>query len=145
MYAPSVDARSFHSELALHQLFTNRTPGTFIASRLIASRSSALSSSGILNGSFVSAVCHTSTWAASGASATGRFSRAAFAFATATAAAATRSPSAAVTTGVAENPHAPPAITRTPTPYSSFDATLSIRSSRAPRRSLRIRTIRTSA
>src|SRR3954466_12767071 len=111
MYAPSVEASSFHSDTAWYDAVANFTPGTFIASRLIASNSSALSSSGILNGSLTSGVCQTSTLAGTGASATGRFISGALALAIATAVWAARSASADVTIGVAANPHAPPAIT----------------------------------
>ena len=47
--------------------------------------------------------------------------------------------------GVAANPHAPFAITRTPMPYSYVDDTCWTLSSRVATRSLRCRTMRTSA
>ena len=116
MYAPSVDANTFHSELPAYHELTNFTPGTFIAAALIASKSSALSSSGILNGSLVSGVCHTSTFGVTGARLTGLASNIAFASAIPTACLASRSASATVTAGEAAKPHAPFAITRTPMP-----------------------------
>ena len=123
MRAPSVDANNFHSRCVLIQPRVKFTPFTLRSRSLTASRSSALSATGILNGSFSSAVCHTSTCAGFGASSTFCALTAALAFASAVAMSASFFISPTSTLGVDAKPQAPLTSTRRPTPKRSESST----------------------
>ena len=121
------------------------TPGTGLISASTLSNRSRFCATDVVNGSTSNGVVHSATAAGSGAMRTSSFFTLAEARAISTACAAAASTDARVKSADAANPHAPPAITRTPMPSDSDSEAWPTRPCLVVSERLRIATTRASA